>query len=926
MNRNRWLVAGVVTVMAWSGMSALAGDLYVDNVQVYQDATILGKLVMRSVITNDSAALVLQANGSNGSAVFSNSASASHPFTAHGNACIRTNTSKFGCGAIQLDGNGDYLTSPGDADWNFGTADFTIDGWINPSEAPWIIRLVAGGTHVDGPWNMWFFGLGNGWSGGGETVMNFGVYDGSGYWENWWSGTPFTVVTGVWSHWALVRSGSRIYGFWNGVKVYDWDMGSVAQVNSGASGLIIGARYMATMNNLCEYVNGQMDEVRVMKGVAKWTSDFTPPSAEWCPGFTTNKPLTNTVLQVEGGIQVLGTVQAQSLQAQNLGAQAISLNGQSVSNWNQVVDATNFATAMQGAKAETALQAEADTLATVLARGCNANGSSITNLQSLALSGYLKAGYSPGSRTIDPLALGVVQSGYNVGTQTVAGVAHGSLQIGQNTRMQTIGASCGVAQMGYNTGTQTITNSHGAVQRGFNLAGLQEIGMGSFGASQNGLNLVGTQVIGRSAYGASQNGALLSGATATNNGVGAFQLFDLNGSNQTALTTADGDGSLLLGAGVASNRYAIVAGNGQASHGDGSITAGGGFYGSGSNLTGITAAQVGAVSTANVSSLIYSNASDFATASQGVKADAAWQNPASATNWAWVSDGTQITLTDYTGPNDVVIPDMLDGLPVTGFDQIFADTDIMSVSGGMNIKTVGPFAFNVCRSLTSVSLPQVTFIDMYSFSLCPALTNVSLPQVVLVGENAFFTNVSLVSVSLPHATTIGSAAFSSCPALASVTIPQATTIDVAAFSHCPALKSVAFGQSAPAEGNNIYLGSLNVTNYITEPAATGWGATWNSRPVVRVPLFGNGSNLTGLTSLQVGAAPSNHTHTAGEIGALTQEQADQRYLPAVGGVVNTLMVTNVSVSGRMTLGPGAVFYVQPQGDLSMGSFTNGPAQ
>jgi len=73
------------------------------------------------------------------------------------------------------------------------------------------------------------------------------------------------------------------------------------------------------------------------------------------------------------------------------------------------------------------------------------------------------------------------------------------------------------------------------------------------------------------------------------------QLLDLT-NGQSAVTTADGDGSILLGAGTASNRYAIVAGDDQVSHGDGSITAGGGFWGDAAGLTGITAAQVGAVS------------------------------------------------------------------------------------------------------------------------------------------------------------------------------------------------------------------------------------------------------------------------------------------------------------------------------------------
>jgi hypothetical protein len=105
----------------------------------------------------------------------------------------------------------------------------------------------------------------------------------------------------------------------------------------------------------------------------------------------------------------------------------------------------------------------------------------------------------------------------------------------------------------------------------------------------------GSQTIGTGAFGAQQRGRVAASAAATNSGVGAIQLLELT-AGQVADTTATGDASLLLGAGVASNKNSIVVGDGQESHGNGSITAGGGFYGSGASITGITAAQVGAVS------------------------------------------------------------------------------------------------------------------------------------------------------------------------------------------------------------------------------------------------------------------------------------------------------------------------------------------
>ena len=51
-----------------------------------------------------------------------------------------------------------------------------------------------------------------------------------------------------------------------------------------------------------------------------------------------------------------------------------------------------------------------------------------------------------------------------------------------------------------------------------------------------------------------------------------------------------------------------------------------------------------------------------------------------AADWTWTSNGREITLTGYSGPNAVVIPDMLDGLPVTGFGGIFTIIWILRAS------------------------------------------------------------------------------------------------------------------------------------------------------------------------------------------------------------------------------------------------------
>lgn len=241
------------------------------------------------------------------------------------------------------------------------------------------------------------------------------------------------------------------------------------------------------------------------------------------------------------------------------------------------------------------------------------------------------------------------------------------------------------------------------------------------------------------------------------------------------------------------------------------------------------------------------------TASETNKINTAWQNPASATNWTWTSDGTKITLTGYSGPADVVVPDTLDNLPVTGFGTIFSGVAITSISGGGNVGGLDNSALFDCTALTSVSLSAVTNISVLAIRNCAALMSVSVPSAVSVGIRAFQSCVQLTSIRLPYNVSIGGSA----------------------FKDCPALTSVYFGQNAPAESDDVYLDSPNATNYVTNPQATGWGATWNGRPVVRLPVYAdeywrNGTNLTDLLAAKVSTNDTRYLATLTNTPTLQQ--------------------------------------------------------
>ena len=179
----------------------------------------------------------------------------------------------------------------------------------------------------------------------------------------------------------------------------------------------------------------------------------------------------------------------------------------------------------------------------------------------------------------------------------------------------------------------------------------------------------------------------------------------------------------------------------------------------------------------------------------------------------------------------------------------FANCDSLASVSLPQAQTVGGSVFYGCDSLTSVSLPQVQTVGDVAFANCPSLASVSLPQAQTVGDNAFNSCSSLTSVSLPQVQTVGDVAFANCDSLASVSLPQVQTIGDYAFYACYLLTSLYFDNDAPAIGSDTFhsITANQVTNYVTNPHATGWGTTFSDMPVVRPPLYADAFTLNGDT-------------------------------------------------------------------------------
>ena len=216
-----------------------------------------------------SCSLLLHFSGSNGSTTFIDNSPSPKTVTSNNGVAISTAQSKFGGTSGFFDGTDDYLTSPQNAAFNFGTGDFTVEGWyyftaIGSSQA-----LVALGTGAYGgtTYTGWVIRYDVG------TLM-FYRYDGTE--------TPYTfsttLVVNTWYHIACARNGTNLRMFVNGLQIGTTATSSTSYNNVNSDPLQIGKQYTGAGTS---YFNGYIDELRITKGVARYTSNFATQSIEF---------------------------------------------------------------------------------------------------------------------------------------------------------------------------------------------------------------------------------------------------------------------------------------------------------------------------------------------------------------------------------------------------------------------------------------------------------------------------------------------------------------------------------------------------------------------------------------------------------------------------------------------------------------------
>lgn len=201
---------------------------------------------------------LLHFDGANGSTTFTDAAGKT-AWTGNGGAALSTAQSKFGGSALLLNGSSGYLTAATPAAINLSTGDLTIEAWVYLKTVASVQTLLATWTTSSAVQCRSLF---NSTATLELAYSNSNVHTAGG-----------VITANVWRHTAFVRKGSSVYLFVDGVLV---GSGTLAPPASGSTGR---AEIGRNWENNAWFLNGYIDEFRVTQGVARYTENFTPPTA-----------------------------------------------------------------------------------------------------------------------------------------------------------------------------------------------------------------------------------------------------------------------------------------------------------------------------------------------------------------------------------------------------------------------------------------------------------------------------------------------------------------------------------------------------------------------------------------------------------------------------------------------------------------------
>jgi hypothetical protein len=179
-----------------------------------------------------------------------------------GNAQVSTTQAKWGTTSMAFDGTGDYLNAGKNEMFSIGSAeDFTFEAWI----------YAASVSDVS------VFGIGS------STFFAYRIISGTPYIYVQTTGgllNSGTISANTWTHVAISRSSGTMRSFINGTQAASVaNTGSFSASAGTGAGVYVGAANITGVSTPAYVFNGYIDDLRFTKGYARYTANFTAPTA-----------------------------------------------------------------------------------------------------------------------------------------------------------------------------------------------------------------------------------------------------------------------------------------------------------------------------------------------------------------------------------------------------------------------------------------------------------------------------------------------------------------------------------------------------------------------------------------------------------------------------------------------------------------------
>lgn len=202
---------------------------------------------------------LLDFNGENGSNQIVDRSQNANQFVAYGNAQISTLQSKFGNSSLKLDGAGDYLLCTNSLA-RLDSGDHTVEFWFYPIETPSDNKFIWGQYYAGAPGRAYISFNSN-----RNIILQLGQFAIT-------SETAYSL--NEWHHVAWDRIGDNNVLYVDGISIGAFS----SSINIENSKVWIGCQNTGTNDSpvTAAYFNGYIDEIRITKGIARHTENFTP--------------------------------------------------------------------------------------------------------------------------------------------------------------------------------------------------------------------------------------------------------------------------------------------------------------------------------------------------------------------------------------------------------------------------------------------------------------------------------------------------------------------------------------------------------------------------------------------------------------------------------------------------------------------------